>query len=98
MQGAIDSALLEQASASSGKVDVQITKPNLIDYAGRGTIVRAATSIVALNASLSIHVSELAAAELHSAITGFEGKDTLENGDLVQIGGRVLGEMGIKKD
>ena len=76
---------------------MQITLPNLIDHPARGTLVRTATSFVALSAAMSIHVSELAAAELDQAINGFGGKDTLTNADLVSIGGKVLGEMDVKK-
>lgn len=78
-------------------VEVQITKPGLIDYPARGMAARTLISVIAPSGSLSLHVSEIAAAELDQAIHGFDGFDTLENSDLVKIGRNMLQKWGMER-
>ena len=95
-QGAVDSALLAYAIHNKGRVEVQVTKPGMIDHPGRGTTARTLLSAIPLlsGGTLSLHVSEVAAAELDQAIHGFDGTETLENSDLVRIGRNMLQNWG----
>ena len=94
LKGAVDAALVSYAMENSGRVEVQITKPGLIDHSGRGILARAALSIVAPTGAMCVHVSEIAAAELDQAIHGFDGVETVENADLVRIGRNMLQNFG----
>lgn len=95
----MDSALLAYAAQSNGKVEVQITKPGLIDHSGRSAASRALLSAVPLlsGGTLSLHVSEIAAAELDQALHGFDGADTMENSDLIRVGRNMLQKWGSER-
>lgn len=54
-------------------------------------------SAIAPTGSLSLHISEIAAAELDQAIHGFDGIDTVENSDLVRIGRNMLQNWGMER-
>ncbi|KAK3705085.1 hypothetical protein LTR37_013452 [Vermiconidia calcicola] len=86
MRGEVENWLLAYAVDTAGKVEVQVTKPGLIDHSGRIAAVRTLLSVTGLS---NINVSELAAAELNQALGGFE-KDTLMTPDLVRIGRDAL--------
>ena len=93
----MESALLASAAESGGRVEVQITRPGLIDHSARGMAERTLLTVIAPIGTFSLHVSETAAAELDQAIQGFHGIDTLENSDLVKIGRNMLQKWGVER-
>lgn len=62
-----------------------------------GLAARLSLPMLALIGVPNLHVSEIAAAELQQAMDGFDGKDTLENADLIRIGQKVLQEWGMER-
>lgn len=90
--------MLAEAAQSKGRIELQITKP--------GAIVDSQTPVVrrlmlpALEAVLglpSVHVSDIAAAELHQAMNGTQGKDIMSNAGLAELGSQALKEWEIER-
>ncbi len=63
----------------------------------RGVFAQIMSPVMAVLCLPSVHVSEVAAAELEQAMNGFNGRETLENSDLIELGGRALEQWGVQK-
>ncbi|TVY45275.1 hypothetical protein LSUB1_G000465 [Lachnellula subtilissima] len=95
MRGECETAVLDFAAKSQGKVQPCIAKPGLIDAPGKtgplmSVVQMIGRSIIGLP---KVQRSEVAATLLHQAVNGIE-KETLFNEDLVRIGGTALAGSG----
>ena len=69
VQGEVENQILAYASESNGRVEVQVTKPGLVDNPGRNVVAQTLRGWTGIP---RVDVTELAAAELDQAIKGFE--------------------------
>ncbi|KAM7212106.1 hypothetical protein V8F06_012506 [Rhypophila decipiens] len=90
LRGEAESLVLEFAKKSNGTVEAAVAKPGIISGPGRETalVKKLFFGLIGLS---KIRVYEIAAALVDQVVNGFE-KDTLENVDMVRIGGKVLGD------
>ncbi|TVY14111.1 hypothetical protein LARI1_G008166 [Lachnellula arida] len=95
MRGECESAVLDYAAKSQGKVQPCIAKPGLIDAPGKtGPLMSVVQTIGRTIIGLpKVQRSEIAATLLDQAVNGIE-KETLLNEDLVRIGGKALAGSG----
>ena len=94
MRGEVETAVLDYASKSNGRVQAQITKPGLIHSDANSFIIR--RTVLQWTIGLPyVHVNEIAAAEVDQAAKGFE-KEVLEDADLVRIGSEAFKGYGSK--
>lgn len=88
MRGEVENAVLDFGSNSSGKLQVQVTKPGMIESATQSYPLFKPVLEYTIGLQ-AVHVKDLAAAEIEQAVNGLE-KDVLENEDLVRIGLEAL--------
>lgn len=90
--------LLADAAQSKGRIELQITKPGAITDSQTPMARRVMLPMLEVVLGLpSVHVSDIAAAELHQAVNGTGGKDVMSNAGLVELGGQALKEWGIER-
>lgn len=97
-KGTVEIELLAEAARSKGRIELQITKPGAITDSQTPMVRRMMLPVLEAVLGLpSVHVSDIAAAELHQAINGTGGKDVVSNASLVELGGQALKEWGIER-
>ena len=84
----MENAVHAFAANSNGKVQVQVTKPGLIEGEDRSFPVRKAVLEWTIGLP-NLYVSELAAAEVDQAVQGFR-QDVLENDEAAALGREAL--------
>ena len=84
----MENAVHAFAADSNGKVQVQVTKPGLIEADDRKLPIRKAVLEWTIGLP-NLFVRELAAAEVDQAVNGFR-KDVLENDEAAALGREAL--------
>ncbi|KAH6615976.1 hypothetical protein B0J18DRAFT_293665 [Chaetomium sp. MPI-SDFR-AT-0129] len=88
IRGQAETGVLKAAEASNGTVQAGISRPGLIT-ANSGVVPVLQRGVMATFRQPHVRLSEITATLLHQAVEGVEN-DTLQNGDLVKIGQKIL--------
>ncbi|KAL8737660.1 MAG: hypothetical protein Q9190_008090 [Brigantiaea leucoxantha] len=92
MRGEAENQVLSFASGHRGKLEAYVAKPGLIAAPGQGIFATMkAMALSVMGIVPSVEVAEVSAAVLDAVVKGLEeGKETLENEDLVMRGRKIL--------